>query len=240
MQSPVIERARLPAAERALAICAHPDDVESWCGGTLALLAAGGCAVTLVVCTGGEKGSADRAATPAMVRATRMAEQQAAAALLGLRETRFLDGVDGELEDTRALRGAIVRLVRELRPEIVFTHDPEAPWPPYTAHRDHRVVGRVTLDALYPDARDHLAFPEQIATGLEPHAVRQAWLFASAAATTAVDVSATLERKISARLAHDSQTPDRSALPDSWRGRARAIGAPWGLAAAETFTVVGY
>jgi len=238
MQSPIRRSAELPSATRVLAICAHPDDIESWCGGTLALLVERGCEVRLAVCTPGEKGSADRHVTAAQVAETRIREQRAAAARLGISAVRFLDGRDGELEDTQNFRAQIVRLLREFQPEVVFTHDPEHPYPPYIAHRDHRVVGRVVLDAVYPAARDHLFFPEQLAEGLTTHAVSQVWLFASLIATTAIDISTTLERKIVARLDHRSQTGDPDDLRVSWRDRAAAIGAPFGLPAAETFTVV--
>jgi LmbE family N-acetylglucosaminyl deacetylase len=238
MQSPIRDGASLPEATQVLAICAHPDDIESWCGGTLALLSERGCTVELAICTAGEKGSADRAATVEHVAATRLREQREAADLLGISRMRFLGGRDGELEDNMAFRCQIVRLLRDARPGIVFTHDPEHPYPPYITHRDHRVVGRVVLDAVYPMARDHLYFPEQVREGLEPHAVSQVWLFSSMAATTAVDISSTLDRKIAARLAHHSQTRDPQALRVSWRERAAAIGAPCGLAAAEMFVVV--
>lgn len=145
---------------------------------------------------------------------------------------------DGEVEDTRALRGDLVAAIRRWQPEVLFTRDPEHPWPPYLAHRDHRVVGRVALDAVYPLARDPLAFPEHRLAGLAPHAVRSVWLFASAAAAGAVDITAGFERKIAARLAHRSQTPDPAALPENWRKRAAQIGARAGLALAETFTVL--
>jgi LmbE family N-acetylglucosaminyl deacetylase len=238
MQTPVRERAELPEGVRVLAVCAHPDDIESWCGGTLALLIERGCAVELALCTAGEKGSSDRAATPEAIAATRLREQREAAELLGISRVRFIGGRDGELEDNAKLRCQVVRLLREARPEVVFTHDPEHPYPPFITHRDHRVTGRVVLDAVYPMARDHLYFPEQVHEGLEPHEVSQVWLFSSTAATTAVDISTTLERKIDARLAHRSQTGDPEALRLAWRERAAAIGAPWGLTAAETFVVI--
>lgn len=239
MQSPVRERAELPERVRVLAITAHPDDVEAWCGGTLALLVERGCEVRLAVSTAGEKGSSDGRSSPETIAETRIAEQKAAAARLGIKAVRFLDRRDGELEDTTSFRAQIVRLIREFRPEVVFTHDPETPWPPYIAHRDHRVTGRVVLDAVYPAARDIHAFPEQIAEGLRPHRVDAVWLFATSAASTAVDISTTLERKIVARLDHRSQTADPDELRVSWRQRAAATGAPFGLAAAETFVVVG-
>jgi LmbE family N-acetylglucosaminyl deacetylase len=238
MQSPVQPDASLPRNARVLAICAHPDDIESWCGGTLALLVERGCDVRLAVATAGEKGSSDRRLTAGEIAQTRMAEQKAAIARLGISGVRFLGWSDGEVKDTQTFRSQIVRLLREARPEVVFTHDPEHPYPPYTSHRDHRVVGRVVLDAVYPAARDHLYFPEQIAEGLEPHAVKEVWLFASTVATTAIDISETLERKIVARLDHRSQTGDPDDLRVSWRERAAAIGEPFGLPAAEAFTVV--
>jgi LmbE family N-acetylglucosaminyl deacetylase len=238
MQSPVRQQADLPSNVRVLAICAHPDDVESWCGGTLALLAERGCDVRLAVCTAGEKGTADRNLTPDALADIRIREQRAAVARLGMKAVRFLDGKDGELQDTSYFRGQVVHLIRDFRPVVVFTHDPDHPYPPYLAHRDHRVVGRVVLDAVYPAARDHLYFPEQITAGLETHRVSSVWLFASVVASTAVDISATLERKIVARLEHRSQTTDADALRVSWRDRAAAIGAPFHLAAAETFTVL--
>lgn len=104
-------------------------------------------------------------------------------------------------------------------------------------HLTHRVVGRAALDAVYPLARDRLAFAELRSEGLEPHAVREVWLFASAAADSSVDIASSFERKLAARLAHVSQTPDAKALAESWRARAGQIGAPAGLELAEAFTV---
>ncbi len=227
-----------PAAASILAIAAHPDDIESWCAGTLALAIDAGATVRLLLVTSGEHGSSDPAATPAAVARQREDEARQAARELGLAEVAFLRYGDGEVEDTRTLRGDLVAAIRRWRPDVLFTHDPEQPWPPYLSHRDHRVVGRAALDAVYPLARDHLAFPEHAAAGLAPHAVRSVWLFASAAADCAVDITAGFERKIAARLAHRSQTPDPAALPASWRQRAAQIGAPAGLALAETFTVL--
>lgn len=238
MQNPVRKNATLPPVERVLAICAHPDDVESWCGGTLSLLVDRGAEVRLIVCTAGDKGTSNRTMTPKEVAETRIQEQRSAAARLGIRAVRFLGARDGEVEETSELLGTIVRMLRGFRPEIVFTHDPEYPFPPYITHRDHRVVGRVVLNAVYPAARDHMYFPEQIAAGLEPHSVCAVWLFASTVASTAVDISSTLERKIVARLEHHSQTDSPDDLRVAWRDHAAAIGGQFGLAAAESFTVV--
>ncbi len=160
-----------------------------------------------------------------------------AAGLLGITEVAFLRHPDGEVEDTRALRGEIASAIRRWRPTALFTHDPEHPYPPYTTHRDHRVVGRVALDAAYPLARDRLFFPEH-AAGLGPHAVRAVWLFSSDCPTSYVDIEAGFERKIAARLAHASQTLDAEGLRRGWRERAERVGAEAGLPLAEAFVVL--
>jgi LmbE family N-acetylglucosaminyl deacetylase len=227
-----------PRADSIAAIAAHPDDIESWCAGTLARAIDGGATVRLLLVTSGDKGSRDPDADPAAVATQREAESLAAAAHLGIADVAFLRYPDGEIEDTRALRREVVAWLRRWRPAVLFTHDPEHPYPPYLSHRDHRIVGRVALDAVYPFARDPLSFPELAAARLAPHAVREVWLFASAAATAYVDIGAGFARKIAARLAHASQTPDPAALPASWRGRDSRVGAAVGVPLAEAFTVL--
>jgi len=221
-----------------MAIAAHPDDIESWCAGTLACAIDGGATVRLLLVTSGDKGSADPADTAALIAERREAEAREAGHRLGLAEVAFLRHPDGEVADTRALRGELVAWVRRWRPGVLFTHDPEHPWPPYLAHRDHRVVGRAALDAVYPLARDRLAFPEHEQVGLAPHAVREVWLFSSVNADTYVDIGAGCARKIAARLAHASQTADPAALEAAWWERAKSIGAPVGLGLAEAFVVL--
>src|SRR5689334_10289494 len=154
-----------------MAIAAHPDDIESWCAGTLARAIDAGATVRLLLVTSGEKGSGDPQALPAEVAARREAEALRAAEILGIADVAFLRHGDGEVEDTRALRGELVAWIRRWRPRAVFTFDPEHPYPPYISHRDHRVVGRIALDAIYPAARDPLNFPEQVREGLQPHKV---------------------------------------------------------------------
>lgn len=227
-----------PGPASILAVAAHPDDVESWCAGTLARSIEQGATVRLLLVTSGDKGSSDPDAEPSDVAAVREREALDAARILGLQDVAFLRLPDGDVEDTRTLRGELVRWIRCWRPDVLFTHDPEHPLPPYLTHRDHRVVGRAMLDAVYPLARDGLSFREQRDEGLAPHAVREVWLFASAAATAFVDVAPTFERKPAARLAHASQTADPVALRDGWRRRFAEIGAPAGLPLAEAFTIL--
>lgn len=227
-----------PSATPIVAIAAHPDDIESWCAGTLARAIDAGAVVRLLLVTSGDKGSADPNARSVEVATTREREASLAADRLGIADVAFLRYPDGDVEDTRALRCDLVAWVRRWQPMVLFTHDPEHPLPPYLGHRDHRVVGRAALDAVYPLARDRLSFPEHARAGLAPHAVQQAWLFASALADKHVDIAPVFERKLAARLAHASQTLDAAALRAGWRRRAAEIGAPAGLDLAEAFTVL--
>jgi LmbE family N-acetylglucosaminyl deacetylase len=219
-----------------LVIAAHPDDIESWCAGSVATLARQGWRAVYVLCTSGEKGTSDPGERPEVVAARREAEQVEACRRVGAEPPVFLRLPDGGLEDDATLRGLLAREIRRHRPDLLITHDPVHPWPPYTTHRDHRVAGRVALDAAYPYARDPLHFPEQLAVeGLRPHAVREAWLFSSDQPDYYVDIADGLEAKIAARLAHVSQTSDPDALAESWRRRARETGEAGGLALAEAF-----
>lgn len=227
-----------PGPSSIMAIAAHPDDIESWCAGTLARAIDRGATVRLLLVTSGDKGSSDPADQPVAVAARRETEARRAAHELGLAEVAFLRHPDGEVEPTHAFRGQVVEWIRRWRPDAVFTHDPEHPQPPYISHRDHRTVGRVTLDAIYPFARDPLSFPDQFRAGLAPHIVRHVWLFASAQADAYVDISTGFERKIAARLAHSSQTSDPDALREGWRQRSATLGAPAGLPLAEAFTIL--
>ena len=219
-----------------LVIAAHPDDIESWAAGAVALRIRQGWRAVYVLCTSGDKGTSHPGEAPARVSARREAEQRAAATVIGAEEPVFLRLPDGELEDNRQLLGLLVREVRRWRPRLLITHDAVTPWPAYTSHRDHRIVGRVALDAAYPYARDPLHFPEHLrGEGVSPHITPEVWLFSSNAPDHYVDISATLDVKIAARLAHASQTGSSAALDVGWRQRAADIGAPVGIPYAEAF-----
>ena len=192
--------------ERAMVVFAHPDDAEIGSGGVIARWVAAGCEVTYVLCTNGSAGTADRSLTPEELVDRRAAEQRAAADFMGVKNLVMLPHPDGGLEDTREFRGDIVRAIRTYRPHTVFAHDP------YRfrgfQHRDHRAVGIVTTDAVYPFARDHLHFPEHIVReGLEPHKVRELWYWGADEPDVIVDVSTSIERQIAALVRHESQMP---------------------------------
>ena len=141
----------LPVPERALAVGAHPDDIEFGAGATLAGWAAAGCEVSLYVCTDGSKGTWDPDTDVAALVATRQAEARAAAEALGATgEVVFGGAVDGELENSRQTRASLVATIRRLRPDVLLGHDP---WKRYRLHPDHRAAGYLTCDALVA-ARD--------------------------------------------------------------------------------------
>ncbi|HTK92047.1 MAG TPA: PIG-L deacetylase family protein [Verrucomicrobiae bacterium] len=192
--------------DRAMVIFAHPDDAEIGSGGVIARWVAAGCEVSYVLCTNGQAGTADRSLAPDALVARRAAEQRAAADFMGVRHVEMLGYADGELEDTRAFLGDVVGAIRRHRPHTVFVHDP------YRIrgfqHRDHRKAGIVATDAVYPYARDHLHFPEQITLeGLEPHKVRELWYWGADEPDVIVDVTESIDRQIAAIIRHQSQVP---------------------------------
>ena len=199
-----------PRLRRALCSVAHPDDIEFYCAGAVLRLTDRGVPVTFLLATSGDKGTRDAGLSPESVASTREAEQEAAARLLGVSEVEFLRHPDAELVETLDLRGQFVAAIRRARPDLLLTFDPT---PGYRYHPDHRVVGRVALDAAWPSARDPLTFP---ALG-PPHETAEAWCFGGPAPDLDLDVADVLERKIAARLEHRSQTGSAGQLRHRWR-----------------------
>lgn len=227
-----------PAPSSLLVVMAHPDDAEFSAGGTLARWTAAGSRVAYCVCTDGDKGTSDPTLDPRAVADRRIAEQRAAARVLGVEDVVFLGHPDGTLQPTLELRRDVVRVIRQVRPEAVLCPDPTRRFgPEYINHPDHRAIGEVALDAVYPSARDPLVFPELVAEGLEPHKVSQVFVANPSEITCVVDISTTLETKLEALRQHRSQiTDDR--LREFVPRRAADIGAPYGLAAAEAYHLI--
>ena len=158
----------LPVPERALAVGAHPDDIEFGAGATLAGWAAAGCEVSLYVCTDGSKGTWDPDADIDALVATRQDEARAAAGALGATgEVVFGGSVDGELENSVATRASLVAAIRRLRPDVLLGHDP---WKRYRLHPDHLAAGFLTCDALVA-ARDPHFFRDDGLTHHRPSAL---------------------------------------------------------------------
>jgi LmbE family N-acetylglucosaminyl deacetylase len=197
-----------------MVVTPHPDDAEYGVAGTVARWTGEGKSVIYVVCTNGDKGSNDPNMKPEELVKIREQEQRAAAKLLGVREVIFLHHPDQSLEDTPEFRKEIVRLIRMYRPDIVVTADP---YRRYIWHRDHRITGQVTLDAVFPYARDHLAYPDLLKQGLQPHKVSEVWLWATEDPNYRSNITDTFDTKIAALRCHKSQIEDN--LPPDWEER---------------------
>ena len=228
--------------ERALCVLAHPDDVDFGSGGTVAKMTAAGTEVTYCIVTDGDAGGFDETPREQMP-ALRRAEQQAAAAEVGVSDVRFLGYPDGRLELTLDLRRDISRVIRQVRPQRILTSSPERWWERVAAsHPDHMTVGEATLRAVYPDARNPFAFPELLEEeGLEAWTVSEVWLGASPRADHAVDVTETAAQKFAALKCHVTQVshhPDIEGFVSGWmRMTAQRFGLPEGRMA-EAFHVV--
>ncbi len=235
----------LPTPARALAIGAHPDDVEFGCGATVAKWAAAGAAVTLLVLTDGSKGTWDPDADLADLVAARHREQEDAAAVLGLAGVEFLDRPDGELGSGLAERALVCEAIRRTRPDVVLGHDP---WKRYRLHPDHRHAGWLALDGAVA-ARDHHFFPDQ---QLPPHRPDRLLLFEAEEVDHLEEVERHLDTKIRALLCHRSQwpstmkidagAPDGDAQLEGFVGRVRAdaeaAGREAGVGPAEGFKLL--
>jgi LmbE family N-acetylglucosaminyl deacetylase len=183
----------------ALAIGAHPDDIEFGCGGTLAKWAASGCLVHHLVLTDGSKGTWNPDADITALIAQRQVEQREAARRLGaVGEVVFMHQVDGDLNDTRELRGEIARHIRRLQPQVVLGHDP---WKRYRLHPDHRHAGFLTCDAIVA-ARDPHFFKEH---GITHHRPQHLLLWEADEPDHGEDIGGFTDQKIAALLAHESQ-----------------------------------
>ncbi len=199
----------LKAPEVALAIGAHPDDVEFGCGATLAKWAARGCVVHHLVCTDGSKGSWDPEADTARLVVERQAEQRAAARALGARgECVFLGWVDGELESGLRQRWEVAYWIRRLRPQVVLGHDP---WKRWRLHPDHRHAGFLAVEGVVA-ARDPHFFPEQQLAHHRPEAML---LWEADEVDHVEDVSGHEDTKVAALLEHRSQYRSTHQIDDA-------------------------
>ena len=221
-----------------LGIAAHPDDLEFSASGTMAKYIAAGAKGYYFILTNASKGTSDRSITPEQIRDTRRDEQRAAAKILGLTDVFFGDYEDGALEVTQALKRDIARVIRMVKPDVVITMDPTNIYSAehgFINHTDHRAAGQATLDAVYPLARDHLAFPELLQEGHEPHKTATVLMTNFDAHNFYVDISAHMDTKLAALHAHASQVPDPNATDEFLRKQAARAGSKVGAAYAEAF-----
>lgn len=230
-----------PKTGSVLGVFAHPDDAEIGAGGTLAKWAAAGREVHLLILTNGDRGSADPGMDRSALAETRHRETMAAAEVMGLAGARILGVHDGELENTQAIREAVVRRIREVRAETVLSCDPTA-WffeNTYYNHTDHRRAGEIALDAAFPGAGNPHFFSEHLAEGLELAAVHDIWLGWTNEPNHREDVSDHFRTKVDALAAHASQLTEGIAFFDEFLQRdAREAGERIGVEFAEPFRVL--
>ena len=224
---------------RFMVICAHPHAADCGPAATAAMWIDEGSSGWLVCCTSGDQGGEDPDRDPLELAVTREAEQRAAAEVVGYEGVSFLNQPDGALANDLPLRELLVREIRTFRPDAVLTHDPDVVF--YgrggVNHTDHRAAGIAAVDAVYPAARNPMAFPWLARGGLAPQHVRRLYLFWSNTPDVYVDVAATFERRVDSIRAHASQIKDPAGLETRLRTSAAELGAQIGTAAAEAFRV---
>jgi LmbE family N-acetylglucosaminyl deacetylase len=223
-----------------MVIVAHPDDADFGPAATAAAWIDAGAEGRLVCCTSGDAGADDPSADPSELARLREREQREAARIVGYSGVTFLHQPDGSLTADLALREMLVREIRAFKPDAVFCGDPEVVIHAGGGinHADHRAAAMAAVDAVYPAARNPMAFPRLHREGLPVHKVRRLYLMWSNQPTVWIDVSATAERKIGALRAHASQLRDPEGVFDRVRGRLAENGALAGVAAAEAYRLV--
>lgn len=187
-----------------LVVTPHPDDAEFGTAGSVINFVKQGKSVVYVVCTNGDKGTDDINVKPEDLVEIREKEQLAAAQILGVKEVVFLRYPDQNVDDTPEFRKDIVKQIRTFKPDLVITSDP---YRRYLWHRDHRIVGRVVLDAVFPYARDIWAYPDLMEQGFKPHNVKEVWLWAPEEneVNFRSDITEAFEQKLKALRCHKSQ-----------------------------------
>jgi LmbE family N-acetylglucosaminyl deacetylase len=229
----------------AMMIVAHPDDAEFASAGTVALWVHDGWEVYYVICTDGSSGGPDKATDVSAVQRekiveTRVQEQRAACAVLGVQEVFFLGYPDGQLRPTLELRRDIVRLLRRYRPSRVICQSPDRVWSPSYSlgrhHPDHLAAGQATLEAIYPASQNPWDFPELFAEGLMPHKVAEVYISAPPVVNYNVDITSTMDQKLAALRAHTSQIGEEFTEIEQWlRSMSATIGQRYGVTYAEEF-----
>lgn len=222
-----------------LGIGAHADDLDFGSSGTIKQMVEKGASVYYLILTDGSKGFEDHTYQSEKLIKQRQEEQLKAAKILGVKEVFFLHFVDGELINSLEVRRAVVRIIRQLKPNIVITLDPTFVYDEesgFINHPDHRACGQATLDAIFPFARNSRTFPEFMDQGLSPHSVQEVFLSNFRQANFFVDISKTLKIKLEAIEQHKSQYNDyQKDVVERVTKRAETTGKKAGLKYAEGF-----
>ena len=223
--------------KKILVFSPHPDDLDFGCSGTVAKLTSEGREVVYCIITNGEKGIQKVNKGRKAMITMREKEQKAAAKVVGVNKVIFLRERDGELEHTRGLRKKIVKTIRQVKPDVVFSLDPaNLSFDSFGRfHRDHRVTAEAVFDAMYPAASSSAFFPELEKTGVPPHQIRGAWFFSTANPNIFIDISKTIDKKMEALRQHAGQIKDMKGIEKWIRFRAKDTGKKRKMKYAESF-----
>jgi LmbE family N-acetylglucosaminyl deacetylase len=219
--------------KRILVVAAHPDDLETACGGTVKLLVDSGLEVSLLLTTDGDIGTHDPAFTRESLAATRRQETLGGASVLGLKEVVFLGHHDGEVVADLALRAEVAGVYRRLQPDTIFTFDPA--WGGQ-AHPDHTATGRAAVDAYMPSKME-LYHPKQLADGVKVADVKRFFFFGGSnrEGEITVDISPVWDVKVAATRCHASQFGQKEEALEWLAEWNRETGKCCGLEYAEAF-----
>jgi len=184
----------------ALAIVAHPDDLEYGTAGAIARWTGQGKRVTYCLATSGEAGIDGMA--PEQAGPLREEEERASAAIVGVDVVEFLGYPDGTVEYGLPLRRDIARAVRRNKPDIIITGNYHDSWGPGTRNQaDHIALGLAVLDGVR-DASNRWVFRELLDEGLEPWKASTVLVSGVPNATHGVDVTETFATGIRSLEAH--------------------------------------
>ncbi len=221
-----------------LGVAAHADDLDFSSSGTLSKWINEGAEVYYLILTDGSKGYEDHMFSSEKLATIRQEEQKNAAKILGVKYVYFENFIDGELANERDVKKAIVKKIRELKPDVVITLDPTFFYDEATGfinHPDHRAAGQATLDSVFPFARNSRTYPELMEENFPPHSVKDIFLVNFKSANYFVDISETLPKKLEAIKAHKSQYKNFSDVKNEVTKRTQGIGKKAGYKYAEGF-----
>jgi len=225
-----------------LAIAAHPDDLDFSCAGTIAKLSSQGNEVFYLIISDGSKGSHKVKVAAGKLAKIRKEEQKLSAKAIGVKEVIFLGIKDGEIENTKSLRKETVKVIRKIKPDIIFSFDP-ANFDfenPYRSHRDHRQAGEAVFDAIFPASGNESFFPELLKQGYKPHQIKEIWFFASPKPNKFIDITKTIGNKIKALSCHVSQIVSMKEIEKRIKYWARSFGKKKRYKYAEAFRVIRF
>lgn len=207
--------------KKILVVLAHPDDPEFFCGGSIARWIKHGHIVNYCLLTRGDKGTHDSNYSANDLAVIREKEQKAAAAVLGVNNVFFGDYQDGYLVPSLDARRDVIRMIRKNKPDILVSCDPTNIFPndERINHPDHRAVGQIVVDAVFPGAGSFLYFPELLEEGLEPHVVKEVWLSVTGQPNVVLDITEFWETKLKALHEHRSQIGDQEKFDERMRNR---------------------